>query len=90
MSAQLETRIALRSLASPLPLGFLGLAGATFVVARLNVRWVPEREGHNVALIIFAFTVPLQFAAAIFSFLARDGIVAAAMGLREPGVRGQL
>jgi uncharacterized protein len=81
MSAPVETRIVLRPLASPLALGFLGLAGATFVLAGLNLGWVDDAEGRRVALIVIAFTVPLQFVASVFAFLARDGIVATAMGL---------
>jgi succinate-acetate transporter protein len=81
MSASVETRIVLRPLASPLALGFLGLAGATFVLASLNLGWVSDAEGRDVALIVLAFTVPLQFVTSVLAFLARDGIVATAMGL---------
>ena len=35
----------------------------------------------QVALCILAFTVPLQFTASIFGFLARDGVAATGMGL---------
>jgi hypothetical protein len=62
-------------------LGFLGLAGATFVVAGLNLGWVAASEQRSVALIVIAFTVPLQLLASIIGFLARDGIAATAMGL---------
>lgn len=81
MNDRPETRIVLRPLASPLPLGFLGLAAATFVVSGLNLGWVDASEGRDVALVVVAFTVPLQFLAAVIGFLARDGIVATAMGL---------
>jgi succinate-acetate transporter protein len=83
MSAAEEqaTRIVLRPLASPLPLGFLGLAGATFVLAGLQLGWVEPREGHQVALIVIAFTVPLQFAASVWGFLAHDATAATGMGL---------
>jgi succinate-acetate transporter protein len=76
-----RTRIVLRPLAGPMSLGFLGLAGATFVVAGLNLGWAAAREQHKVALIVIAFTVPLQLLASIIGFLARDGIAATAMGL---------
>ena len=76
-----RTRVVLRPLAGPMSLGFLGLAGATFVVAGLNLGWVAASEQKKVALIVIAFTVPLQLLASIIGFLARDGVAATAMGL---------
>jgi succinate-acetate transporter protein len=76
-----ETRVVLQPLASPLALGFLGLAGATFTLAGLNLGWVDTEESQNVALIVFAFTVPLQFLASLIGFRARDGVAATGMGL---------
>jgi uncharacterized protein len=75
------TRVVLRPLASPAALGFLGLAGATFVVAGLQLGWVEPAEGKQVALALIAFTVPVQFLASVLGFLARDGVVATGMGL---------
>jgi uncharacterized protein len=75
------TRVVLRPLASPLPLGLLGLAGATFVLAGLQLGWAEPAEGHQVALIVIGFTVPLQFSASLWSFLAHDAPAATAMGL---------
>ena len=76
-----RTRIVLRPIASPFAIGFFGLAAATFIVAGLQLGWVAPAEGHQVALCVLAFTVPLQFTASIFAFLARDGTAATAMGL---------
>jgi succinate-acetate transporter protein len=76
-----RTRIVLRPIASPLALGFFGLAAATFVLAGLQLDWVPPAQGKQVALCVLAFTVPLQFTASIFGFLARDGVAATGMGL---------
>jgi succinate-acetate transporter protein len=76
-----EARVVLRPLASPLPLGFLGLAGGTVVVAGLNLGWVEPSEQASVALIVAAFTVPLQLLASVLAFLARDGVVATGMGI---------
>jgi len=81
VNPEVETRIVLRPLASPVALGFLGLAGGTFVLAGLNLGWVDATEGANVAVILLGFTVPLQFLASVIAFLARDGVVATAMGL---------
>jgi hypothetical protein len=38
-------------------------------------------EGDKVALVIVSFTVPLQFVASLFAFLARDPAAATGMGL---------
>jgi succinate-acetate transporter protein len=76
-----RTTVVLRPLAGPLTLGFLGLAGATFVVSGLQLGWVDATEGKQVAFCILAFTVPLQLTASIIGFLARDGVAATGMGL---------
>ena len=76
-----RTRITLRPIAGPLALGFFGLAAATFVMSGLQLGWVEPTEGKQVALCILAFTVPLQFTASLFGFLARDGVAATGMGL---------
>jgi uncharacterized protein len=76
-----RTSIVLRPIAGPLALGFFGLAAATFVMSGLQLGWVAPTEGKQVALCILAFTVPLQFAASLFGFLARDGVAATGMGL---------
>jgi succinate-acetate transporter protein len=74
-------RIALRPLASPLALGFFGLAGATVVVSGYQLGWVDPDESTAVALCLLGFTVPLQFTASIISFHARDAVAATGMGL---------
>ena len=76
-----RTRMTLRPIAGPLALGFFGLAAATFVMSGLQLGWVEPTEGKQVALCILAFTVPLQFTASLFGFLARDGVAATGMGL---------
>jgi uncharacterized protein len=76
-----RTRVTLRPIAGPLALGFFGLACATFVMSGLQLGWVEAAEGKQVALCILAFTVPLQFIASLFGFLARDGVAATGMGL---------
>ena len=76
-----RTRVTLRPIASPLAVGFLALAGASFVVAGLQLGWVEPTEGKKVALVVLAFTVPLQLLASILGFLARDAVAATGMGL---------
>jgi succinate-acetate transporter protein len=71
----------LRPLGSPLPLGFLGLAGGTFVVSGLQLGWTATTQGHAVALILLAFVLPAQFTAAVVGFLCRDTVAATGMGV---------
>jgi succinate-acetate transporter protein len=75
------TRIVLRPIANPLPLGFLALAGGTIVVSALQLGWIPPTEGTSVALILLAFVAPLQLLAAVFGFLARDVVASTGMGV---------
>jgi len=76
-----RTRIMLRPLASPLPVGFFGLGAATFVVSGLQLGWVAPSESTQVALCVLAFTAPLQLLASLIGFLAHDGAAATGMGL---------
>jgi succinate-acetate transporter protein len=74
-------RINVRPIASPLPYGFLGLAGATILVAALNLHWIPATQGSVVALALLVFVVPLQGVAAVFGTLGRDGVAATGMAV---------
>ena len=80
--ARLEamTRIVLRPIGSPTALGLFGLAGATWVLAGLQLGWIEAAEGKNVAIVAMGFAFVAQLVACIFAFLARDGVVATAMG----------
>jgi succinate-acetate transporter protein len=75
------TRVTLRPMASPMPIGFVGLAAATFVLASLNLGWVPTSDGRTVGLVLIAFVFPLQASASIFGVLTRDGVAATAMAI---------
>jgi succinate-acetate transporter protein len=73
--------VMLRPLANPLPLGFLALAGATLLVAALQLGWVAADEGEAVALILIAFVVPAQLVVSILGFMARDVVAGTGMGI---------
>jgi uncharacterized protein len=75
------TRVVVRPLATPLPLGFLALAVATVAFASVQLSWIPQREGATVALGVLVLTVPLQLLAAVMGFLARDPVAATGMGI---------
>lgn len=76
-----RTRIVLRPLATPLPLGFLGLFLATMLLAGMQLGWVPQSQQHVLAIGILVFTVPVQFIACIYGFLVRDLVAGTGMGL---------
>lgn len=78
----LVPRVAIRPVGSPLPLGFLGLAVVTAVLACLNLGWIPTAEQHQVAVVLIAFAFPVQAVATVFCFLSRDAPAAAAIGIQ--------
>jgi uncharacterized protein len=75
------TRVILRPIGNPLPLGFLALAGGTLLVSGLQLGWLAPAEGQNVALILLAFVFPLQLLASVFGYLGRDVAAGTGMGL---------
>jgi hypothetical protein len=74
-------RITLRPMASPLAIGFGGLVVATFVVAGLNLGWVPATEGSHVGLLLLALVVQLQLLTSILGYLQRDGVAGTGMAV---------
>lgn len=75
------SRIMLRPIGSSLPLGFGALGGASIVLSGMQLGWVPMAEGHQVAIVVLAFAVPLQLLASVFGFLARDSVGGTGMAL---------
>jgi uncharacterized protein len=74
-------RVHVRPIASPVPIGFFGLAAATTMVAALNLGWVAPTQGDVVAFALLAFVVPAQAMASAFGTLARDGVFATGMAV---------
>jgi hypothetical protein len=70
-SAQEISRIFLRPLGSPMPLGMIALAGASLMLTGYQLSWLPPAQGHAVAVALFAFAVPMLYLAAVFGFLGR-------------------
>jgi uncharacterized protein len=72
------TRIALRPIGSPLPLGFFTVAIDSVLVSCLQWGIIPASHGRSVALVVFpAFLI--QAIAGVFAFLARDSVAATLM-----------
>lgn len=75
------TRITLRPLGSPLPLGFLAFGTGIVLLTAFDAHWIPYSEQRLVAALALGFVVPLELLAALFAFLARDTAGGTAMGL---------
>jgi uncharacterized protein len=80
--AETHTRIVLRPIGNPLPLGFLALAAGTTLVSGVQLEWLdgPEEE-LTVALALIAFVFPAQVIASVFGFLGRDVVAGTGMGI---------
>jgi succinate-acetate transporter protein len=72
----------LRPLASPVALGFGGLAVATLMLSAYQLGWVPPSEVHQVGWMLVLFAAPVQFIASVLGFLDRDTVVGTGMGLQ--------
>jgi succinate-acetate transporter protein len=75
-------RIVLRPIGSGAPLGFFGLAVASFVYAGLQLGAIATSESTLVGAIVLVVAVPLQAVAALTAFAARDGATGTSMGLQ--------
>ncbi|MCU4183123.1 GPR1/FUN34/YaaH family transporter [Acidiferrimicrobium sp. IK] len=75
------SRIMLRPIGSPLPLGMVGLGGASIVLTGDQLSWFPASQAHQVALVVILFAAPIQLLAAVFGFLGRDGAGGTGMAL---------
>ncbi len=75
------SRVVLRPIASPLTLAFLALAVGTFILAGLQLSWIPAAQSPDIGLALMVFVFPLQAASSVFGFLARDSIAGTGTGL---------
>jgi succinate-acetate transporter protein len=78
---QSATRIMLRPLASPLPLGFFAFAIGMLLIGMLAIGVVPPSETKQLGVVLVTFVFPLELIATIFTFLARDTMGATTLGL---------
>ena len=79
------SRVMLRPIASPLPLGFLALAVGTFTIAGVQLSWIPVAQSPDAGLAVLTFVVPLQMVSFIYGFLARDPAASTGMALQAGG-----
>lgn len=80
-AAARATRITLRPIGNPLPLGFLALSGGTLLLTALQLGWIDSGFSHDIAWILIAFVVPLQALSSVLGFLARDVVAGTGMGI---------
>ena len=80
-SAREASRIFLRPIGSPLPLGMAALAGASVMLTGYQLSWLPVAQAHDVAVVLLLFAVPLQLLASVFGFLGRDSAGGTGMAL---------
>jgi len=78
-----HAQVLLRPVATPLPLGFLGLMLATSTFSALQLGWVPVGESSTAGLAALFFTVPLQLLAAAIGFWARDPVAATGLAVQS-------
>lgn len=76
-----ETRVVVRPIGNPLPLGFLALMVATTSTAMLQLGVLAPAQGHVVALSLLVLTTPLQTIVCVLGFMARDPIAGTGMGI---------
>jgi succinate-acetate transporter protein len=74
-----HTVIVLRPMAAGTPLGFFGLAAATFVLSGLQLGWIDTEQAPNVALVLIVFAFACQLAAGVLALFARDVVIGTAM-----------
>lgn len=75
------TRVTLRPIGSPLPLGAFTLVPAGLLLAGLQLGWFSPHDAKAIPLLILGFAVPLQLTSSVLAFLARDALVGTGFGL---------
>lgn len=81
-ASESAVRVFLRPIASPFPLGFCGLGTASLLVAGSELGWFSDHDRLTVAIVLIAFTFPLQLLASVFGFLGRDSAAATSFGVQ--------
>jgi succinate-acetate transporter protein len=81
VNGEQSTRIVLRPIGSPLPLGFAGLFVATLMLSGLQLGWLEPADGQIVAYSLLLFAAPAQLITSLYGYAARDGIAGTGMGI---------
>jgi uncharacterized protein len=75
------TRIVLRPIASPLPLGFFAFGMGSILQSALQFGLIPQADIQNLALLFGAFVFPLEILAALLAYFARESVGATILSI---------
>ena len=75
------TRVVLRPLASPLPLGFFAFGMGSVLQSALQFGLIPQADVQNLALLFGAFVFPLELLAALLAFPSRETVGATILSI---------
>ena len=75
------TRIVLRPIASPLPLGFFAFGMGSILQSALQFGLIPQADIQNLALLFGAFVFPLELLAALLAYFARESVGATILSI---------
>ena len=75
------TRIILRPLASPLPLGFFAFGMGSVLQSTLQFGLIPQTDIQNLALLFGTFVFPLELLAALLAFPSRETVGATILSI---------
>jgi uncharacterized protein len=81
LSAPELTRIVLRPLATPLPLGILALGLGSILLTTLQLQWIPATDTSQIATVVLVLVVPTELIATLIAFFIRDVVMATGFGL---------
>ena len=75
------TRVVLRPIASPLPLGFFAFGMGSILQSVLQFGLIPQVDVQNLALLFGAFVFPLEILAALLAYFARESVGATILSI---------
>jgi succinate-acetate transporter protein len=75
------TRIVVRPLGNPMPLGMFAFGIGMLLLAAESAGWVPVSEDVQIGILLAAFVFPLEGLATVMAFVARDTLAATVLGL---------
>lgn len=75
------TRVILRPLGSPPPLGFYAFGVGVMLVSAVELRWIQPADAANVPLVLLGFVAPAELLACVLAYLARDTASATTLGI---------
>lgn len=76
-----QVNIVLRPLGSALPLGFFAFGTGMAILAGADIPLFPLSDIHLAGDLLLTFVAPLEILAAVFAFLARDGMAGTGLGV---------